>query len=215
MKRLLFLAMHRPGRSPSQRFRFEQYLEYLRAHGFECVQSHLLSAADDRVFYSPGGFVGKLRVTCAAAATRTRDILRLRHFDAVLVQREAFFLGPAIVEWALTRRGRRLVFDFDDSVWMRHVSRSNRGWGWLKRPQKTASIVRWADLVLAGNSYLADYALPFNTRVEILPTTIDTDAYRPRRSARPAGAPVRLGWSGSTTTIENFKHCLPALASVL
>ena len=29
MKKVLFIAMHRPDRSPSQRYRFEQYFDYL------------------------------------------------------------------------------------------------------------------------------------------------------------------------------------------
>ena len=35
-----------------------------------------------------------------------------------------------------------------------------------------------ADLVMAGNDYLANYARQWNGRVEVVPTTIDTDEYQ-------------------------------------
>jgi len=40
MTRMLILAMHRPRRSPGQRFRFEQYLDYLQANGLNCDLSY-------------------------------------------------------------------------------------------------------------------------------------------------------------------------------
>ena len=35
MKKLLFVALHRPNRSPSQRYRFEQYMPFLKEKGFK------------------------------------------------------------------------------------------------------------------------------------------------------------------------------------
>ena len=34
-RRILFASVHPPGRVPSQRFRFEQYVDFLREKGFE------------------------------------------------------------------------------------------------------------------------------------------------------------------------------------
>lgn len=54
MPRILFVAAHRPQRSPSQRFRFEQYLPLLKDAGFEYDYSWLIEEADDAIFYQPG-----------------------------------------------------------------------------------------------------------------------------------------------------------------
>ena len=35
-----------------------------------------------------------------------------------------------------------------------------------------------SDHVIAGNKYLRDFALKYNTNLSILPTCIDTDKYR-------------------------------------
>ncbi|MEI6490098.1 MAG: glycosyl transferase family 1, partial [Bacteroidota bacterium] len=63
MPKILFIAAHRPDRSPSQRYRFEQYFDYLRQNGFECHLSYLLNANDDRVFYSGGNLIQKFLIT--------------------------------------------------------------------------------------------------------------------------------------------------------
>ena len=54
MKKILFLANHRSDRAPGQRFRFEQYLDFLNENGYECELSPLLSEKDDKIFYSKG-----------------------------------------------------------------------------------------------------------------------------------------------------------------
>ena len=42
-KKILFPAIHRPDRSPSQRYRFEQYIPYLEENGFEVTYSYFIS----------------------------------------------------------------------------------------------------------------------------------------------------------------------------
>ena len=204
--------MHRPGRSPSQRFRFEQYLEYLNSKGYACTHSHLLSAEDDPVFYESGRMLSKLKLLLKALATRARDIARAPGFDAILIQREAFFLGTIAIE-RLVRRGRTpLVFDLDDSIWLPNVSAPNQAWAWLKRPQKTNRLVAMADLVLAGNRFLADHSRKFNDSVEVFPTTIDTTLYQRKEPDRSNS--VCVGWTGSTTTIEHFQIVVPVLRQI-
>ena len=60
MPRILFVAAHRPQRSPSQRFRFEQYLEYLSTVGYTydyCLGEYGIYRKDDKIFASLQGEV--------------------------------------------------------------------------------------------------------------------------------------------------------------
>jgi glycosyltransferase involved in cell wall biosynthesis len=66
--------------------------------------------------------------------------------------------------------------------------------------------------VLAGNRYLADYALQFNSNVHIFPTTIDTETYV-LRAVSENGA-VCIGWSGSFSTVQHFEHAFGALMKI-
>jgi len=211
--RILFVAAHRPDRSPSQRYRFEQYLDFLARNGFACDFSYLLSASADEAFYRPGHLIAKLGILVAGAWKRNRDAARVADYDIVFVQREAFMTGSTWFERKVSRSSAKLVFDFDDAIWQLDVSAANRRLGWLKRPAKTAEIIARSDLVIAGNGYLADYARRHNDRVMVIPSTIDTGEYVPiPRHAREG--PICIGWSGSTTTIKHFEMATPILTQL-
>ena len=205
---VLFAAVHPPGRAPSQRFRYEQYVDFLGEHGFRTTFAPVLRTEDYGVVYGEGAYVRKGLIAGRGLVRRIVEARRLPRFDIVFIQREALQLGTSWFE-ALAARGRpHVVFDFDDAIWLQNVSMANRNLAWLKRPSKTSKLISMADLVIAGNAYLADYARPINPNVSIVPTTIDTDAYvRDATVERSPG--VCIGWSGSLTTIQHFSLILP------
>ncbi len=210
--RILFLANHRPNRSPSQRFRFEQYLPFLKARGFECHLSPLIrSAADDCVFYAQGRHVAKAGILARSVWTRLADWRQFDTYDIVFVHREALMTGQTVFERLLRRARPRVIFDFDDAIWLPAVSAGNRSLQWLKNPAKTPRLIAWADMVFAGNRFLADYASRYSRCVRIVPTTVDTDVFGPVRCESPPDRPVEIGWTGSPSTIEHLTHALPVL----
>lgn len=212
MKRVLILCLHRPNRSPSQRFRFEQYLPYLRAHGFHFDFSYLLDSSDDKIYYSKGNLLGKARIVVASALKRFSQMLSVQRFDLIFVQREGFMLGTDFFERRMAAQVP-MIFDFDDSIWLDNVSAANSRFSFLKDGRKTARLIESAAQVFAGNQFLADYAATYNSAIEIIPTTIDTDEYfvSTRNLDRQ---PLCIGWSGSFSTIEHFSTALPALARI-
>ncbi|MBL7843754.1 MAG: glycosyltransferase family 4 protein [Cyclobacteriaceae bacterium] len=211
MKSILFLDMHREGRSPSQRFRYEQYLPLLSKNGFRVHHSFLLNENDDKIFYSQGKYLGKAWLLLKSIAKRWNDVARAGKYDFIFIQREAFMLGTTFFETLLSRSKAKIIFDFDDSIWLPQVSSTspNKKLNFLKNPGKTARIISLADCVVAGNQYLADYALQFNPSVKIIPTTINTELYSPK--PKESNKIITIGWSGSKTTIDHFKEALPAL----
>ncbi len=212
MKRVLYIAMHRRDRSPSQRFRFEQYLEFLKQQGFDYDFSYLISPEDDKVFYSPGNTVQKGIIFFKCFSKRLKDALKANQYDIIFIQREAFMTGTTFFEKQFAKSRAKVIFDFDDSIWMQNVSDANKKFSFLKDASKTSKIIALSDMIFAGNQYLADYAKPFNSNIRIVPTTIDTDEYQ--RMALPADDKVCIGWSGSITTIQHFKFAVPALLKV-
>jgi glycosyltransferase involved in cell wall biosynthesis len=214
-KKILFIAAHRPERSPSQRFRFEQYLGYLKQNGFEYDFSWLISEKDDKRFYSPGKLRTKLFILMKSWWKRTKDAWRASDYDIVFVQREAFMTGSARFEKKFAKSGAKLVFDFDDAIWNLDTSEANKKFEWLKNPGKTAEIISMSHLVIAGNQYLASYAKRHNRNVVIVPTTIDMEEYS--RASAPVSnlqSPICIGWSGSLTTIKHFEFAVPFLREI-
>ena len=209
MPRILFIASHRTGRAPGQRFRFEQYFEHLERNGFQCELSPLVTAEDDAVLYQKGHYLDKARFVQRCLAKRAADVRRMNEFDIIFLFREAQMTRTTRFEEAFRRSRARIVFDFDDSIWLTNVSDANRRWAWIKGAGKTPKLIGLSDLIFAGNAYLADYARVFNPNVAIVPTTIDTDVYRP--VPHSTDGPVTIGWSGSITTIQHFQYAIPAL----
>ena len=107
-KKVLFIAPHRFDRSPCQRFRFEQYFNYLESNGFECKLSFLLSEKDDKVFYRPGNFLIKSIIFFKCFFKRVKDVCSVYKYDIVFVQREAFFIGYAFFEKIFKKDYKRL-----------------------------------------------------------------------------------------------------------
>ncbi len=210
MKKVLFIAMHRPNRSPSQRYRFEQYFPYLESQGIRCDLSYLISARDDRILYQPGHYLGKGAIFLKSLRQRLRDINIARQYDYIFIQREAIMVGTTRIERQLAASGVPVIFDFDDAIWLPDESAHLGLLGRLKRPQKTATLISLANTVVAGNDYLADYARQYNERVTVIPTTIDTDQYRVKKTDT-SQQQITIGWTGSFSTIKHFEWLVPVL----
>lgn len=212
MPRILFIVQHRPDRSPGQRFRHEQYLAALQEDGWDYDLSPIVSAEDDRILYAKGHYLQKARFVQRSHRIRRKDLARMNDYDVIFIYREALHTRGIRYEKELSRSRAKLIFDFDDSVWLRNVSDANRRFVWLKDPGKTSRLIALSDKVLAGNDYLAQFARGYNDRVEVLPTTIDTDEYLPR--TKRSDGPIVIGWSGSITTIQHFRFAVPMLKAI-
>lgn len=211
-KRLLYIAPHRSGRSPGQRFRFEQFQQYLEQNGFVITYSHIVNAWDDRIFYQKGKYLLKVFIGIKAFFIRMRDVLRANKFDVILVYREAHFIGTTFFEKLLAKSKAKVVFDFDDAIWLNDTSDANSNLKWLKKPEKTGEIVSLCDKVIVGNSFLANYANQFSDKVTIVPTVINTNLYQTTK--KKITHHICIGWTGSTTTIKHFELAVPFLKAL-
>ncbi len=211
MPKVLFIATHRPNRSPSQRFRFEQYISYLNDNGWQHDFSYLISEKADKVFYKKGHFFQKLFIIVKGFFTRLNDVFRANQYDIIFIQREAFITGTTFFEKKFSKSKAKVIYDFDDSIWLSNVSDANKKWNWLKNPNKTKEIIAVSDLIFAGNEYLANYAKKNNSNIVIIPTTIDTSYHQKVDSSSEK---ICIGWSGSLTTIQHFKYAIPFLEEI-
>ncbi len=213
MKKVLIICLHRPDRSPGQRFRFEQYLSYLNSNGYQCELSYLLNEKDDKAFYAKGNYVRKVFIYLKTLLKRTGDWMGMKKYDIIFIFRDALMTGSTFFEKRFAKSGAKLIFDFDDAIWQQNVSEANKNLSFLKNADKTGTIIKLSDLIFAGNQYLADYAAQFNQQIVIVPTTIDTSIYLPRDNSVQKKQ-VCIGWSGSFSTIQHFALAIPALKRV-
>ena len=196
--------------TPSQRFRIEQWIPYLQTQG---ISVDLYPFADDelmRLLHKPGHRSAKALANVTRFLRRCGEVVRARGYDAVLIHRAACIAGPALLERFVALSGRPVIYDFDDAIFKLHTTDANRRFGWLKFPGKTATICRISDRIVVGNSWLADYAKQFNHQVTVIPTSIDTDHYRPIERTEPNRRLI-VGWTGSSTSQTHLEMFAPLL----
>lgn len=212
---ILFLTPYPHGQAPSQRFRFEQYLDALTAAGHIYKQAPFLSLATWTILYKPGHTLAKALGILGGFGRRLVLLLTVPDYDFVFIHREAAPLGPPVLEWFIAKVLRkRIIYDFDDAIWLANTSEANRLAARLKWHHKVANICCWAYKNSCGNAYLATYARQLNTHTVVNPTTIDTEHLH--NQVRDQALPGRLviGWTGTHSTLKYLEQVVPVLAQL-
>jgi glycosyltransferase involved in cell wall biosynthesis len=135
---------------------------------------------------------------------RVLQFFRLRRYDAVLLQRKMLRTWQLKL---LRRFSARLIFDFDDAMLYRD-SYDPRGVICSSRAKRFAETVRRADVLIAGNDYLAECALKAGAdpqSVKVIPTCIPTDSYSPADHASSRDG-IDLVWIGSSSTLKGLEQ---------
>ena len=196
--KILFLVPY-PTEGASNRVRVEQFISYLESRGFICKVRPFVNRRFFKILYMPYHIFEKAFWFILCTLNRVFDIARAAGYDLVFIHREAYPLGGAVIESILRRMGKPIVFDFDDAIFLPNTSEHNIYIERFKRPEKTKVIIKMSSCVIAGNEYLRDYALRHNANAYIVPSSVDTEKYRPG-DMRPKKQEVVIGWIGSDTT---------------
>lgn len=168
---------------PSSRVRILNMLPELRKSGLDAIALQYPSSLGDKL--------GLLS--------------RLHGFDVVVLQKKLLTLA----ELFLVRKfARRLVYDFDDAVFVRDdraaapISRTR-----LARFGRT---VKYADLVVAGTPILAGEALLYTGRVATLPSAVEATGI-PVKEWRNRAERHIIGWVGGGGNLHHLSGIGEAL----
>ena len=128
---------------------------------------------------------------------RLRDIHDASTFDVVFVNRDLLG-GKLFYEQRLFRENPRVIFDFDDTIFLGNKAPHIR---W---------ICRHAAWVTAGNEHLAQFARQVTDKVTVLPTVVEVERYAPKQHL-PSGRPIQVGWCGSYLSIRETLYPYAAM----
>lgn len=128
-------------------------------------------------------------------------------YDIVVIEKEIFPYLPAFAERILQILGVKYIADYDDAIFHNYDQSRNP----LIRNflgNKIGKVMKYSRVTVAGNQYLADYAVKSGAgKVEIIPTVIDLNRYSVKRDSISENENFVVGWIGTKTTFE--KHLLP------
>ncbi len=210
-KSVIFLFPYPLKEAPSQRFRFVQYLPLLKEAGIEHKTFSYLSDNAWKQLYQPGNFFSKFLRIVDGYRKRFWLLGEIKKHDFVFIHREVVPIGPPVLEWMIAKIFRKkIIYDFDDAIWLPNFSHSNRAFSFLKGYGNVKHICKWAYKVSCGNQYLCDFAAKHNANVVYNPTTIDTENHHNKVKEHNITRPV-VGWTGSHSTIRYLLELLPVL----
>ena len=212
--KVLFLFPYPLGESPSQRFRFEQYFESIRKAGITAQTQAFWDIETWQVLYKPGHTAAKFLGFLKGYLRRFKALVLSLKADRVFIHRECTPLGPPLFEWFLANiLHKKIIYDFDDSIWLPNTSDENKIASALKWHGKVSAICRWSYRVSCGNDYLAAFARQFNENVVVNPTTIDTEhLHNPALYApHTPGERMVIGWTGTHSTLKYLDPLVPVL----
>lgn len=197
--------------TPSARFRVRQYLSRLKKLGVDVTDyrpavsnaARLPGALRHiRMRYMPPVMVGQSLLN---VALRVPGVLGSHRADVTWLER-SFAPGCDDLSFVLKRP---LVVDIDDAIWLYNPFGASM----------IGRLVRRADMVFAGNSFIADWASQHCRNVRMIPTAIDADRFRP--AVERSGAQVArresfvVGWTGTSGNFRFLRDIEPALSAFL
>jgi len=180
----LLVVTNNPARA-SFRQRIGVYLDFLHSKSINCEVAKL-----------PPGSLKRRKLFKQAA-----------EFDGVFLHKKGLNFLDAF--W-LRKYSKKIIYDFDDAIMYNPKTPDQDSLSHFIPFRRTVGL---ADAVIAGNPYLANHAKRFNPNVEILPTGLDTNAYKLQPRPENNGK-IRLVWIGSKSTLQYFAEIRPALEEI-
>ncbi len=212
-KKVLFLLPYPLHRAPSQRFRVENLLHLLDEAGISYKLAPFMSEEVWAILYQNGGLPSKAWGIAKSYAKRKWLVaFGAWRYDYIFIHREAAPLGPPVFEWFLGKvLGKRLIYDFDDAIWIPNTSAQNKMAGLVKSFWKVKYICKWSYKVSAGNDFLCAFAQQSGAKnIVKIPTVVNTES-RYNIAKTHSQEDLVLGWTGSHSTLKFLDEIVPVI----
>ncbi len=199
---MMKIAALTPGTNvASSRFRVRQYIPKLYDNGIEVVEFPA------KINYSAKlpGILGRVKqkyifplsatLIGIKALSRAGDIIRSKPFDAVWINR--IITNPLFLEKYIRPP---LIYDIDDAIW-------------INNEKIIGKIASKAEVILAGNDFIAENLEKYNSNIKVIPTAIDILRFQPIESK--ADDLFNIVWTGSKDTVHYLKSIEKPLSDFL
>jgi glycosyltransferase involved in cell wall biosynthesis len=208
---VLFVVPYPVGQAASQRYRVEQWLPLLQEQGVIYKLAPFWNQRAWSILYKPGYMLQKAFGLLSGLLRRLLLLWQLPLYDFVFLHREATPVGPPWFEWLAAKVFRRkIIFDFDDAIWLPTTTDGNKLAAKLKWSHKTGNICRWSYKVSCGNDFLQAFARHYNPSAVLLPTVLDT-THQYKKQKEQHTEEVIIGWIGSHSTLPYLQLIEPVL----
>ena len=193
---MISVAALTSGRSdPASRFRVRQHIDPLRDMGIDvrefipCINKYAKTP------YLPSRLVDGVGKPVWEVWQAVKLATRVPGIAGSWRSRVTWLQRPLLEPYFTLERALRrpLVLDVDDAIWLMEQCGESH----------VAAVARRADVVVAGNQFLAEWFGHYVRDVRVVPTGIDTERFAPRGDAGLRDrAHFIIGWTGSAGNVR-------------
>lgn len=203
--RVLVLTPYPYGTTAGPRSSFELWERVLADAGIALEYAVFETDKLHRIIYEPGRVAAKVSEMARSYIEFVPKARRARDFDAVLINREATLIGPALIERWVARQGVPLIYHLDDPLYIPYRSPSNGALSYLKCFGKVGTLCKISKVVVGNSPSHVAFARSHNRNVWEIPSVVDADLYTGWTPSAPGNGRTAIGWSGSPSTVANLQ----------
>ena len=209
-KRILIICPYPEGWAAGQRLKYEQYISHWKKNDYEVTISSFFDLDTWKVLYVKKNYIKKILGTIRGYLKRIQDIRNADAYDVVYIFLWVSPLGKFFFEKALLKKAKKVIYDFDDSIFL-----DSRNWlqNILKSPKKFNYLIENAHHVILSSPFNLDRCkeINLNNSVSYIPCSLDTLRFKPIENNTASNKKIVLGWTGTFSSIpylNSIRHIL-------
>lgn len=198
----------------SSRVRFYIYDSYINEN-FNVIYNNLFDDDYIKKIYSNRKRKKSIIRLMKYYSSRVLYLYKNKDVNILWLQKELLPFFPAWLELLLLK-GKKVIVDYDDATFHTYDQHKNKFVRFFLG-SKIDKIMARSDVVIVGNTYLADRAKVAGASfIEIIPSVIDIKKYvvKSYASISYIGRPLIIGWIGSPGSQQLLERILPVLEKV-
>lgn len=174
--------------SPASRFRIYQFLDSFNDE----FDYNVYPFCKNKYYLEPEVFSKSKNVlrACLSSMNIVNASLNNNRF---FIERMLLYKNIALEKLIFSLAKNGVIVDFDDSIFIGNPNFSYT--------------VKNSDIVIAGNSFLAEWASQYSKKVKVIPTCVNLERYTIDNSkVENYKLPITIGWTGTRGNIEYLER---------
>jgi glycosyltransferase involved in cell wall biosynthesis len=197
--------------TPSSRYRVRQFINPLKRYDISVkdfkrkYSSQLITPKAGKRIRSSSLLLGRaVNQEFLNLFNTFNRVVKSNSFDAIWLSRQLIIGSPPLVELVIKKP---LIYDIDDAVFLTSFFAK----------KQVEYISRRSNIIFAANDYLANYLSQYSDSIHVIPTTVDTDLFRPviKEPSKDSQEIVTIGWSGTSSSYKYFYSIEDMLVKLL
>ena len=202
VKKILILCPFPRNVAAGQRFKYEQYINSWERKGYSVT---ILSFFDKKtwdILYEKSNLIAKIIGTIKGYILRIRCLFLLRKFSIVYIFMWVTPLGTSFFERLVRKLSKSIVYDFDDSVFLKNEVPKSINLSLSGVTNKSRYLISYADRVILSSPYNLEYCLERNVNNEAvyIPCSINTNRFKKKEQVLK-DQKIVIGWTGTFSSI--------------